>query len=161
MAKDNGNISHASEEKDVGLIQPGDYVKIKPSEIDSVEMSPKSLFGIGYPNEFLVLATFEHKGVRCVTLEECCEKLRNRASGQFLCDGHHEKYFEKTEPIEHRRSDQRRFVALEAFGMRASIEYLDGHKKLLLKTPWTPDGISLSGGVAKDIAAAARELGLL
>lgn len=160
--KDNGNISYISDTKSAGPIQSGDYVRIKMDDLKSeLEMSPKDLFKIGYPNEFLVLATFEYKGVKCLTLEECCEKLKNRATGQFLCSGHHEKYFEKTEPFEHRRTSQRRFVALEAFGMHASVEYLDGQKKLMLKTPWTPDGISLSGKVANDIAEAARSIGLL
>lgn len=159
--KDNGNISRISDTKPAGPIQPGDYVRIRVDDLESVDMSPKSLFNVGYPNEFLVLATFDYKGVKCLTLEECCEKLKNRATGQFLCSGHHEKYFEKTEPLEHRRTSQRRFVALEAFGMSASVEFLDGQKKLLLKTPWTPDGISLSGKVAADIAEAARSIGLM
>lgn len=159
--KDNGNVSDITKIDSLGPIHPGDYIRIKTSELDRVEMSPKALYNVGHPNEFLVLTTFEHSGIKCVSLEECCEKLKNRATGQFLCTGHPEKYFEKTDPIEHKKTSERRFLALEAFGMKASVEYMDGQKKLLLKTPWTPDGISLSGGVARDIAEAAEEMGIL
>lgn len=160
--KHNGNFSRLEKAKDEPTepIQAGDYVRIKMSDLHSVDMSPKTLFDIGFPNEFFVLATFDIKGERCLALEECCERRKNRATGQILCNGHPEKYFEKTEPIEHRKTSERRFIALEAFGMKASVEYLSGQKKLLLKTPWTPEGISLSGDVAKDISDAARAVGL-
>jgi len=155
----NGNIEHPSRKKDP--IQAGDYVRIKPSEMDAVEMSPKEIFNLGFPNEFLVLTTFEHEGQRCLTIEECCERRRNRATGQYLCNGHPERYFEKTEPVEHRRTSERRFLAFEAFGMRASIEYVEGQKKLLLRIPGTTDGMSLSGDLARNIAEAAKSIGMI
>lgn len=159
--KDNGNISKGQVERDeTEAIQAGDYVRIKPDEMDGVEMSPKAFLNIGHPNEFFVIGTFEHKGELCLTIEECCERLKNRATGQFLCTGHQAKYFEKTDPIEHRRTSERRLLAIEGFGVRASVEYLGGHRKLMLKTPWFPDGISLSGEIAKNIAEAAKAIDL-
>lgn len=160
----NGNVSRRSERKKTEDIQTGDYVKITNAAFEKVRtMSPIDLFHTGWPNEFLVIAVFEHEGVRCLRLDPCCGWLRNRATGQYLCEGHPVEYFEKTDPLTHEKSKDDRHFSLEVLGQEAvSADFSDKGRNpsLSLKVPGIRHPIILSGKVAKDLSKMAQDLGV-
>lgn len=160
----NGNVNR-SPEKQVKEIQTGDYVRLKQSSFERIRTSSSiELFKIGWPNEFLVLGIFEHEGMRCLKLDPCCRRLRNRATGQYVCDGHQEEYYEKTEPLDHGLSKDDRHFSMEVLGQEAvSVDFSEKgpHPSLSLKVPGIRHPIILSGKVAKDISKLAQDLGAL
>lgn len=160
----NGNVSRrANGRKEVEDIKTGDYVKLRQEAFDKLRTSSSvELFKIGWPNEFLVVGVFEHEGIRCIRLDPCCVWLRNRATGQYFCEGHQEEYYEKTEPFEHNRSKDDRHFSLEVLGEEAvSVDFSEKgpHPSLSLKVPGIRHPIILSGKVAKDISKLAEGLG--
>jgi hypothetical protein len=105
----------------------GDVVRVKEAVLAAgrVEMSPVSLVGVGWANEFTVLSTFSTKdGVPCVMLKPCCMFLKNPATGEILCKGHPAEHFQKLRRERGRqRGDKAASIAVPWVGEVAGFEY--------------------------------------
>jgi|FLYN01.1.fsa_nt_gi hypothetical protein len=83
--------------------QEGDIVALTPTALrlgNLSMMSPRLLYQIGWPNQFVVLHTFEdEENGPCVSLYPCCMVLVDRRSGNYRCTGHPAQYFEKIDVL--------------------------------------------------------------
>lgn len=98
MARKKGNVPGSASASPLELFAPGDVVKIKESVLlkRDVEMSPLTLFMVGWPNEFQVVETFETKnGLPCIALKPCCLYMKDHITDVPLCKGHSAEFFEK------------------------------------------------------------------
>lgn len=107
-AKSNGtgNVRHDPEEvekpQEKQAFEEGDIVALTQSalRIGRIQgMTPRLLYTIGHPNEFMVMHTFESPADGlCLTLFPCCTRFVDRErNSQPRCKGHPAMYFEKVD----------------------------------------------------------------
>lgn len=98
---DSGNVGgETGEAQAVDSFQEGDVVALTAAAIRRREfsnMTPRLLYEIGHPNEFLVMHVFEtEKQGQCISLYPCCTVFLDREkSGKKRCTGHPAALFEK------------------------------------------------------------------
>jgi hypothetical protein len=102
-----GNVKHGPEEVEKTeekkqAFEEGDVVALTPSalRIGRIQgMTPRLLYTIGQPNEFMVLHVFETEADGlCLALFPCCLRFVDRdRNGQVRCKGHPAVYFEKVD----------------------------------------------------------------
>lgn len=91
-------------------------------------MMPRKLHDlVDWPNEFVVMATFqdEDEGL-CLTLFPCCFFLRNRKDGKPHCAGHPAQYFEKIGSTEPEEGERHASVSLPFLGEILRADYKGG-----------------------------------
>lgn len=84
--------------------EEGDIVALTQSalRIGRIQgMTPRLLYTIGHPNEFMVMHAFENQADGlCVTLFPCCFRFLDRdRNNQPRCKGHPAVYFEKINKV--------------------------------------------------------------
>lgn len=140
-------------------IAPGDLVAVRP-KCRKFKTGPNTLCDIGLPNEFEVLerGTLKDKVTGelfdCITLWPCCMRLRNPASGQFICTGHNVEHFEKIEVPE---SDDEKpgknpdgFLSFKTpFGEMFGYSYWSDEGRLMLRGPGKQNAVEVQGELAK------------
>lgn len=96
-----GNV-HREEKPEVKKIpefQEGDVVSLTPAAIRRSgikNMTPRVLYEIGHPNEFVVFNVFDdEKEGPCISLLPCCGIFDDREGGKKRCGGHAAIHFEK------------------------------------------------------------------
>lgn len=152
-------------------IVPGDLVAVKRIW-RKLDISPNQICNFGLPNEFQVIARgkLRDKSTQetydCITLFPCCMRLKNPATGQFLCTGHNVIYFEKIEmanedeekaPVN--RPDQ--YSSLEGpLGEIVGCSYYKDDGRLVFRGPGQGQ-VEFKGSVAKSFMEALHELGIL
>lgn len=84
--------------------EPGDIVSLTAAALRRKKLSsmtPRLLYEIGHPNEFLVLETFSHAedgpciALSCCTRDEDNVRFVDRKTGKMRCNGHQVSHFEK------------------------------------------------------------------
>lgn len=111
MSPRSGNVRAESREEIqvIPQFEEGDLVSLTPAAIrrrEFANMTPRLLYEIGHPNEFLVLGVFDHeKEGPCATLYPCCTWKKkddsvmpgflDRNTGKPRCTGHPAVLFEK------------------------------------------------------------------
>lgn len=111
MKSRDGNIvgEEKPEAEEIPTFEPGDIVCLTPAAIRRSgigNMTPRLLYEIGHPNEFLVYSyTVTEADGPCVTLLNCCSWSMNegkkhlgfidRKTGKRRCTGHPAIHFEK------------------------------------------------------------------
>ena len=110
-ANGSGNVRHGAPENTGGeqeekkqAFEEGDVVSLTQSalRIGRIQrMTPRVLYAIGHPNEFMVLDAFENEADGlCLTLWPCCFRYVDRErNNQLLCKGHPAVYFEKVNKV--------------------------------------------------------------
>lgn len=96
-----GNVQREEKPQvsEVPQFQEGDVVCLTPAAIRRSgisNMTPRVLYEIGHPNEFVVFHVFEDpKEGPCVSLLPCCSVFEDRKTGKKRCTGHPAVHFEK------------------------------------------------------------------
>ncbi len=124
-----------TDEKNGKPFEPGDRVQVRNKYLvgkGALEMGPTIYVRGGWPNEFEVYAVVDHKGRWHVSLDQCCRKRTNPATGQFTCFGHLADYFEEHEGPSYKEAPERIpdrvMLASTPFGDIGKIEYYDDDK---------------------------------
>lgn len=94
-------------------------------------MTPRVLYGIGHPNEFVVLDVFETEsdGV-CLALWPCCHRFKDRKTGKKICPGHPAVYFEKVGSIRSpKKGDKSSSLVLPFLGEVLGFDYEEGDEE--------------------------------
>jgi len=105
--KKSGNVPRESEDvqsQEKPLFQEGDVLALTQAALRKggtfQKMSCRLLYAIGWPNEFLVIRTFEDpENGPCVRLWPCCGTLVDRQKNQFRCGGHPSVHFQKIDVV--------------------------------------------------------------
>lgn len=176
MTKLNGNVKgeKAPKKEEVAEnFKAGDIVALTEKAMKNGPrlMSPRRLFGVGWPNEFQVVHVFETEedGV-CLFLSPCCQNLINHGTGAWACQGHPVKLdgkvmFEKVQPEVSKRprkkGDRSTSIALPLIGELGAIEYLEDEEDPGLVLRILGQQTVMKGSVAKAVAQFAKDNNLL
>ncbi len=163
----------ADKEKDVQT--PTSYEDYRPGDVVSLKLAimkqpkhrfttPRVLIEAGWPNQFRINNTFESPdGEFCFSLDPCCFWMKDRKTNGHLCKGHQARLFEKfdDQPKRPRGKDDRYAGITTPWGPLFEIESVADDKEpgLTLKVGNHP--IVLTGGMARQVGKALKELGIL
>lgn len=135
--KKNGNVTREAEDAqahEAQLFQEGDVVALTQAALRKggtfQKMSPRAHYAIGWPNEFLVLGTFEDPDDGpCVSLWPCCVVLR--PDSPYTHGGHPVRHFEKIDVVRMpKKGDKTSSVVLPfGIGELVGFEYHEDSEK--------------------------------
>lgn len=156
--KGNGNVQSDEPAEQVQFTE-GDVVALTQQALRTSRlstMSPRMLHGIGWPNFFVVLHTFETEGDGpCVTLFPCCLTLVDRRTNKHRCTGHPATFFEKVDQTRvPRKGDRQSAVHVPFFGKIVDVAYEDDPDNPQIKTQAGPFEFLFTGGFAKLLKSA-------
>lgn len=101
----NGNVRRDDKSKteEIPHFEKGDVVALTAAVIrrrDYANMTPRLLYEIGHPNEFLVTDAFDTPDDGpCVQLYPCCRRFEDREKGKIRCTGHPAILFQKIKKV--------------------------------------------------------------
>lgn len=105
MSVKSGNVENKVRVESIPQFEAGDIVSLTAAALRRRKfrnMTPRLLYAIGHPNEFLVLEAYDHpEDGPCVVLYPCCTykkdepRFIDRESGKTRCNGHQASHFEK------------------------------------------------------------------
>jgi len=159
-------------------ILPGDLVAIRREyrSLPPRDLSANALCNVGLPNEFQVVSRGPLKDKAtgkvfdCITLSPCCLRLRNPATGQFMCMGHSVAFFEKIdipdEPDEASaaipgRKPDKFFTVESVIGELVGCSYWKDEERLVLRLPGVAKPLELGGGAARILGNLFKDMGVL
>lgn len=146
-------------------VAPGDYVCIKDWVFKDVRMMPITLYHAGWPNKFQVMEKGESNGEIALRVDPCCGWMEDHRTGKPLCEGHPAKFFERLDDEPDRRPGENdRYTSFEVpWGKVLSAQYLEDpiSPTLVLRFGSGRRPFAVSGLIAKELAARAREFGYL
>lgn len=174
MRSRSGNVVREEKLKaeEIPQFEPGDIVCLTAAAIRRSgihTMTPRVLYEIGHPNEFLVYQyVIDEIEGPCVTLVNCCtwkghEGFIDRASGKRRCTGHPAVHFEKKS---HKRmpkkGDKSTSIHLPFMQMAlAGIHWEEDESNPALKANILGKELSLTGPIAKMLKQLAEDNNVL
>jgi hypothetical protein len=117
-------------------------------------MGPRVMYGMGWPNEFLVVRTFENESDGpCITLLPCCNNLlvdHRNPDAKRCRDGHPAIYFTKIDVLRPpQKGDKSSRVVLPWLGEILSFDYKEGEENPEFTARFLGKGGSVMGAWAK------------
>lgn len=165
----NGNVrrEERSKTQEVPQFEKGDVVALTAAVIrrrDYGNMTPRLLYEIGHPNEFLVTDVFETPDDGpCVQLYPCCRIFEDRENGKIRCTGHPAILFQKIkrtrQPKKGDRSSSLHLPFMEH--ALAAIHWEEDESSPILKAQVLGKEVSLTGPLAKIVKQLAEDNNIL
>lgn len=172
-----GNVQAEMKAERVPVFEPGDIISLTAAALRKkklVNMTPRLLYEIGHPNEFLVLETFEHPvDGPCVALSCCTRQMDengkpivrfvDRKTGKMRCNGHRSNYFEKKSfkrlP---KKGDKSTSIHIPFLPFElAGVHWEEDESNPALKVSVAGKEVGLTGAFAKLLKNVAEENGIL
>ena len=157
--KKSGNVENEKEAKapEPPRFQVGDVVAITQAALRMgrlAGMSPRILYRVGQPNEFLVIETFETAvDGPCIRLMECCGRGmvdRDKNNKRRCNDGHPALFFEKVDVMRMpQKGDKASSVFLPFLGEVAKFEWHEDENTPAFVANLGGKKIALTGFFAK------------
>lgn len=164
-----GNVHREEKPKvsEIPQFKEGDVVSLTAAAIRRSgisNMTPRVLYEIGHPNEFVVFHVFEDaKDGACISLLPCCGIFKDREKGKDRCGGHSALHFEKKgvkrAPKKGDKSSSIHLPFMQ-YAM-AGINWEDDENSPTLKAHILGKEISLTGPFAKLLKTLAEENNVL
>ena len=164
-----GNVRREPKTKveEIPQFQEGDVVSLTAAAIRRSgisNMTPKLLYEIGHPNEFVVFDIFDDEKLGpCISLLPCCSIFDDREQGTKRCSGHPAIHFEKKSVKRlPKKGDKSSSIHLPFMQMAlASINWEEDEDNPALKVNILGKELSLSGLPAKMLKQLAEENNVL
>jgi hypothetical protein len=165
----NGNVRREDKSKtdEVPNLEKGDVVALTAAVIrrrDYANMTPRLLYEIGHPNEFLVTDVFEtpDDGL-CVQLFPCCRRFEDRENGKVRCTGHPAILFQKIKKERQAKKGDRSTAIHIPFLEQAlaALYYDEDEASPTVRASILGKEVSLSGPIAKMVKQFAEENNIL
>lgn len=164
-----GNVQREEKAKAEAIpqFQEGDVVCLTAAAIRRSgisNMTPRVLYEIGHPNEFVVFHSFDDEKMGpCVSLLPCCSVFEERKTGKKRCTGHPAVHFEKKS---HKRmpkkGDKSTSIHLPFMQVAlAAINWEEDESNPALKANVLGKEIALTGPLAKLLKGIAEENNIL
>jgi len=174
MSSKNGNYQapEKPEAEEIPKFEPGDIVCLTAAAIRRsgiATMTPRMLYEIGHPNEFVVYTYTVHETEGpLVTLVNCCnwkghQGFIDRNTGKPRCTGHYAVHFEKkSQKRMPKRGDKSSSLHLPFLPVAlAGINWEEDEDSPALKAHILGKEISLTGPFAKVLKQLAEENNVL
>lgn len=164
-----GNVRREEKTKveEIPQFQEGDIVSLTPAAIRRSgvsNMTPRLLYEIGHPNEFVVFDVFEDKELGpCISLLPCCSIFEDRSSNKKRCGGHPAIHFEKrSQKRLPKKGDKSSSIHLPFMQYAlAGINWEEDENNPALKAHVLGKEVSLTGPIAKLLKQLAEDNNVL
>jgi len=165
-----GNVRREEKTKaqEIPQFQEGDVVSLTAAAIrrsGASNMTPKLLYEIGHPNEFVVFDVFEDKEYGpCISLLPCCSIFEDRGGNkEKRCGGHPAIHFEKkSQKRMPKKGDKSSSIHLPFMQMAlAGINWEEDDSNPALKAHILGKEVSLTGPIAKMLKQLAEDNNVL
>jgi hypothetical protein len=168
MTSKNGNVRREGKPsvQEIPQFQTGDVVSLTAAAIRRsgiANMTPRLLYEIGHPNEFVVFDTFESDDGPCVSLLPCCSIFEDRENGKQRCTGHPAIHFQKKSVKRMpKKGDKSSSIHLPFMQVAlAGINWEEDESNPSLKAHVLGKEVSLTGPIAKILKQLAEENNVL
>lgn len=166
-----GNVQREDKVKvqEIPTFKEGDVVSLTPAAIrrsGASNMTPKLLYEIGHPNEFVVFDVFDDKDYGpCISLLPCCSIFEDRGSSSKdkRCGGHPAIHFQKkTVKRMPKKGDKSSSIHLPFMQIAlAGINWEEDESNPALKANILGKEISVTGPIAKMLKQLAEDNNVL
>lgn len=165
-----GNVRREEKPKaqEIPQFQEGDVVSLTAAAIrrsGASNMTPKLLYEIGHPNEFVVFDVFEDAEYGpCISLLPCCSIFEDRGSNnKKRCGGHPAVHFEKkSQKRMPKKGDKSTSIHLPFMQMAlAGINWEEDESNPAIKANILGKEISVTGPIAKMLKQLAEDNNVL
>lgn len=153
--------------KEIPRFEKGDVVALTAAVIrrrDYANMTPRLLYEIGHPNEFLVTDFFETpEDGACVQLYPCCRRFEDREKGKIRCTGHPAELFQKVKKVRQaKKGDRSSSVHLPFMEQAlAAIHFEEDEASPTVRANILGKELALSGPLARLVKQFAEENNIL
>jgi hypothetical protein len=165
----NGNVRREDKTKieEMPTFEKGDVVALTAAVIrrrDYANMTPRLLYEVGHPNEFLVTDVFETPDDGpCLQLYPCCRRFEDRENGKTRCTGHPAMLFQKIKKVRQAKKGDRSSSLHLPFMEHAlaALHWEENEDSPAIKAQVLGKEVSLSGPLAKILKQLAEENNIL
>lgn len=165
----NGNVRRDEKPRaeEIPHLEKGDVVALTAAVIrrrDYANMTPRLLYEIGHPNEFLVTDAFDtpEDGL-CVQLYPCCRRFEDREKGKIRCTGHPAILFQKIKRVRQpKKGDKSSAIQIPFLDQAlAALYYDEDEVSPTVRASILGKEVALSGPIAKMVKQFAEDNNIL